>query len=100
MENFKNFEKMVELSQRIYKFIDKYACIRPDFDPKYDDENEKYTSPDASFMKYCADILKKGEKPTDIWSDYGSGGYRPMNSEKGRKEHDYLVAEINKIIKL
>lgn len=87
------------LVDRIYLFIDKYAGIRPDYDPEYDDEEDKFTSPDASILKYCADIINKGFKPENCWSSWGSGGYTPYTSKEGKTEHDYLVSEINKIIK-
>lgn len=98
VEGFENTLPMnySELSERIYKFLEKYACVRPE----YDSEDEKYNSPDASMMKYCADCLKKGHVPTRIFSDWGQGGYKPYSSKEGRKEHDSLVHEINKIIKL
>ena len=47
---------MKELSERIYKFIETYAGVRPDWDAEYDDEDDKFTSPDASQMKYCASV--------------------------------------------
>lgn len=90
--------KSRELALRIYDFLDKYAVIRPDFDPKFDDEGEKYTSPDAHMLKCCADMLTEGLCPTRCWSDWGSGGYRPYTSSEGRKEHDELVKAVSKII--
>jgi hypothetical protein len=89
----------IELSKRIYNFLDKYASIRPDYDPEHDDESEKYTSPDASDLRYCADLLKNEDKPTFIWSEWSSGGYKPYNSKEGRIEHDSIISEIKKIIK-
>lgn len=90
---------MKELSKRIYKFLDKFAGIRPDYDPEYDDEEDKFTSPDASMLKYCADLLSKELKPTRCFSEWSSGGYNPFSSKEGREEHDYLVSEVYKIIK-
>lgn len=89
---------MKELAERIYKFLDKYACIRPLWDPKNDDIDDKFTSPDASQMKYCADLLSKGLKPFRCFSEWGGGGYKPYSSIEGRVEHDYLVKEVYKII--
>jgi hypothetical protein len=89
---------MKELAERIHCFIETYACVRPDWDAKYDDEDDKFTSPDASQMKYCADMISKGLKPQQCWSEWGGGGYKPYLSKEGREEHDYLVKEISKII--
>lgn len=88
----------MELSKRIYVFIEKYADVRPDWDAKIDDEDEIFTSPDASQMKYCADMISKGLKPEQCWSEWGGGGYKPYSSKEGRQEHDELVKEIYKII--
>lgn len=88
----------IELSKRIYNFLNRYAEVRPDWNKEEDDEDEKYTSPDASQMRYCADCLAVGRKPLQCFSEWGSGGYKPYSSREGRKEHDDLVSEIYKII--
>jgi hypothetical protein len=98
MKKMEEFIEMKKLVDRIYQFIDKYAGIRPDWDAQYDDEDDKFTSPDASQMKYCADMISKGLKPQQCWSEWSSGGYKPYSSKEGREEHDYLVKEIYKII--
>lgn len=92
MKSNKNF------AQRIYEFLDKYAGIRPTYDPQHDDEYEKYTSPDAAQMKYCADMIANGIKPFQCHSEWESGGYKPYSSKEGREEHDFLVNEIYKFI--
>lgn len=89
---------MKQLAKRIYIFLEKYAGIRPDFNPEYDEDYEKYTSPDASMMRYCADMLNEEKKPERCFSEWGSGGYEPYTSKEGKEEHDYLVKEIYKII--
>lgn len=83
---------MNELSERIIKFIDTYAAISPNEDA------DKYTCPDAYQLLDCADLLSRQIKPTRCFSEWGCGGYKPYSSEEGRKEHDYLVSEIYKII--
>ena len=90
--------KYTELAKRIYSFLDEYAGISPNYDPEYDDENDKYTSPDASTLKYCADTLRENKIPVHCFSEWGSGGYHPYTSKKGRYEHDYIITEIYKII--
>lgn len=94
IERFSSYKK---LAQRIYNFLDKYAGVRPDFDPELGDD-EKYTSPDASEMKYCADMLLQGKKPLNCWSEWGNGGYKPYTSGVGRDEHNELVELIYEII--
>lgn len=88
---------MKELAKRIYLFLDKYAAIKPDWKDG-DDIDEKYTSPDAYQMLYCADMLSKELKPLQCFSDWSSGGYKPYTSKEGQNEHDYLFHEIYKII--
>ncbi len=90
---------MKELADKIYNFLNKYAGIRPNWNPEYDDEDDKFTSPDASELKCCADMLKNGLKPLKCFSEWGSGGYIPYTSKEGREEHDNLVKEINKFKK-
>ena len=64
---------MKELATRIYTFLEKYAKIRPDFDADFDTDTEKYTSPDASILRYCADVLNECKVPNMIDSSWGSG---------------------------
>lgn len=87
---------MKNLIDRIYKFIEKYADISPNWDGE--SEDGKFTSPDAYEMIRCADELKSGIKPLRCWSEWSSGGYKPYSSKEGREEHDYLLKEIYKII--
>lgn len=89
---------MQALAQRIYRFLEAYAAIRGDYDPEYDDEEDKYASPDASMLKGAADLLMAGQMPKRCWSEWGSGGYRPYASAEGRLEHDALVAELSKLM--
>ena len=61
------------------------------FDPEFDD-NEKYTSPDASILRYCADVLNEGKVPNMSDSSWESGGYAPYTSKEGRFEHDCIIS--------
>lgn len=85
------------LAKRIYKFLDKYAVIKADYDPDFEEDAEKYASPDAATLRYCADMLVEGLQPVPCWSEWGSGGYKPYNSIEGKKEHDELVAKLREI---
>lgn len=86
----------VALSEKIAAFLQQYANIRPDFDPEFDSEDEKFTSPDASILFAAQTILAKGELlPNDfhVDSSWGSGGYSPYTDAKGKQLHDEIVAE-------
>lgn len=90
-----------KLAKRIYKFLDKYAAIKADYDPDFEEDTDKYASPDATMLRICADRLAAGLslKTLRCWSEWGSGGYRPYASKEGRAEHDDLVLQIQKLIK-
>lgn len=103
IKKFKLYEQEVsdkiKLAERIYKFIDKYAAIKPDWNKEYDDEDDKFTSPDAAMLKCFADCLIKGIIMDRCWSEWGNGGYKPYSSKEGRKEHDEIMEEVYKMIK-
>lgn len=84
-----------DLPQRIQSFLEKYAVLNPN---KQDEDDNKYTSPDAHQLEACADLLKIGKIPSQCWSEWGSGGYKPYSSKEGRDEHDSLVKEVCAII--
>ena len=86
------------LAIKIRKFVSEYAGIRPDWDAEFDSEDEKYTSPDASEMIACANLLDMDIVPDKCFSDWGSGGYIPYTSENGKKEHDLIMSEIYTLI--
>ena len=86
------------LGTEIKKFLDDYAGIRPDFDPEYDEEYEKYTSPDASELLCCSELFLKGEDvSTPPRSYYSSGGYKM--GEDVSKLHESLIERIKPFIK-
>jgi len=87
---------MKELAERIYKFIEQYAIVSPD----YDGTNKKYTNYDVLSMLACADSLMEGKKPKECFSSWScSGAYQPRFSKEGKKEHNEIVNEIIKIRK-
>lgn len=89
---------MEELAYRIYNFLEIYACLNPNWDAKYDEVCEKYTSPDAAQLRECADLFLKGIKPKQAHSDWESGGYKPYTSKEGKKEHNEILKQIYKFI--
>ncbi len=100
IKSFKMFEsnsKMVELANDIMDFVDEYAKINPNYDPEFDEEDGKYTGPDVSMLIYASDLLKRGDKPSGIWSDWGSGCYGRYSDSVGRDLHDSLIKRIKEI---
>lgn len=86
-----------KLSERILKFLDKYASISPNWDGK--EEDEKYTGPDPYQLLYAAECIEKGIKPDYPWSEWGSGCYRPYSDKKGQQEHNDIREAIIDVIK-
>lgn len=85
---------MYELANRIYLFLGEYADINHNSEP---DDIIEYTSPDASILKCCADLLAENIIPDDINSSWESCGYSPYNSLVGRIEHDSIINELIKL---
>lgn len=85
-----------DLAEKVSNFLTRYAKTRPDFDPAWDEEEEKWTGPDSYMMDTAADHLMRGEKPPHVHSDWKSGTYREMSNKEAQAEHDALVAEINR----
>lgn len=85
------------LSARILTFLETHAHLNADFDPEYDDEDDKYGSPDAGNLFTIARQLRdSGKLPSSLKADssWESGGYYPYTDKKARAEHDQLIAEI------
>lgn len=97
IENSKRFDIYKPLADRIYKFIDDYAAVSPNWDGY--DRTEKYTSPDTYEMLASFNQLLIGNIPKNpCGSEWSGGCYKPYSSQVGKEEHDYLVKEINKLV--
>jgi len=82
-----------KLSTRIIEFLDKYASISPNWD-KNDEDSPKYTGPDPSLLLAAAELIEQGIKPDWVWSEWGSGCYKPYSSKEGQKEHNEILEAI------
>jgi hypothetical protein len=88
------------LAQFIFEFLGRYAGVRPDYDPEYDEDDEKFTSPDASILFAAATHLKQcGTLPPnfDLHTSWGSDGYAPYRSKTGNDLHDAIVTACRKL---
>ena len=90
--------EMMLLSLEINDFIAKYAKIKADYDPEYEDEEDRFNGPDSSMMEFAAKQLAKGEIPIRVHSDWASGCYKMFVDDNGLKTHEDLVSRIYKII--
>jgi len=80
-----------KLSLKIRKFLVKYAKLQPG--------TTKYTSPDAYQLEAAATELEKTNTiSTFPWSEWGSGGYGPYTSKRGRKQHDDILDALKEIM--
>lgn len=89
--------KKQKLADDIEEFLEKYANVSPNYDPKWDTEGQKWSSPDASGMFTAMKMLRSGRSPRHPNSSWESGGYSPYTDKKGRKLHDDLVQRIKNI---
>ncbi len=80
---------MKELAIRIRKFLDTYAVKPTHLDGQFN-------GPDPSMLEHAADCLEQGIEPDRVWSEWGSGCYKPYSSTEGRKEHDEIIKELSK----
>lgn len=90
-----------ELSKQLFTFLEKFAEVRPDYDPEYEDKDEKFTSPDASILFAAATLLnEQGVLPHDfsLFSSWGSGGYKPYDDTIGQATHAALVNKAKSLI--
>lgn len=90
--------EMLQLSKEIQAFIAKYAKIKADFDPEFDDEEDRFNGPDSTEMDIAAKQLANGQIPRRVRSDWYQGCYDTRVDSEGFKTHEDLVARIYKII--
>lgn len=89
-------EQALQLAIEIHAFIAKYAKIKADYDPDYEDEEDRFNGPDSSGMEVAAKSLEKGLVPSHPASSWASGCYK-MNLDQGEgfKIHEDLSERIN-----
>lgn len=76
------------LAKEIKQFLSRHACLIP-----YSDE---YTNPDAYELLRFAAFIENGIKPhRPVFSEWGSGGYKPYNDTQARLWHDSLIKKCN-----
>lgn len=85
------------LGERIMGFLDRHARTSPDYDPQFDQPDERYTGPDAVMLHTAATALLAGDTPPAVRSDWGSGCFQPYADTAARQFHDELVGEIRSV---
>jgi len=92
----------LDLAEKIDLFLTQYADIKPDYDPEFDDEEDKFTSPDASELALVSKLIKEQlvvPKDLTVHSNWGSGGYSPYTSDEGQKKHNEILKEVGIFLK-
>lgn len=84
-----------QLSKEILAFLAKYAKDKADFDPEFEDEEERFNGPDSSMFYAAAKMLQAGRKPCAVLSGWGSGCYKTNVDDKGFEIHQHLLKRVN-----
>jgi hypothetical protein len=82
------------LGNLISDFIHKHAVLRADFDAEFDDEEDKFSSPDSANLYLASkSLIENGSLPENYRCDssWESGGYTPYSDKDAREEHDAIV---------
>lgn len=86
------------LARQILEFLERYGQIRPDYDPNFEDEEDKFTGPDSAMLLVAARQLEQDQAPSfHVHSTWESGCYAPYSSQQGRELHDRLMKKIQAI---
>jgi hypothetical protein len=89
----------VELSQRIFDFLDKHAKTAAAYDPETDDPSERFNGPDSSMLYAAAVRIKEGSPYQMPFSTWGSGCYAPVHDAKAKGIHDEIIQELRRLQK-
>lgn len=94
-----NENNNLDLVSEIRNFLESHANISPNYDPDYDDPEDRFTGPDPSELSYAADILERGEKLESVpRSDWGSGCYGDYTDKQAKAWHDEIMKKIKSTI--
>lgn len=91
--------KLTEIEQsldsEIRAFLEKHANISPNFDPEYDDYEDRFTGPDPSELEWAANMIAQQE-PITNWphSSWTSGCYSPYEDKTAEAWHDSIMEKI------
>lgn len=89
-------KEKVELSKKIDEFLNKYALIRQNFDPIYEDSANRFLGKDASDFYIAARVLEKSGKPEKMFSNWNDICYNTaLDPIEGFDLHETLKRKIN-----
>lgn len=83
------------LSSKIRAFLEKFGSIRPDYDPEFDDPEDRWTGPDSSLLECAADTLDAGGVPDNMIISWESGCFSPYTSKEGQEFLSSILEELS-----
>lgn len=86
------------LADEIMEFLAGHARTAADFDPAFDDPDERYSGPDAATLHAAALALREGSDVLPAQSSWESGCYAPYGNREAREWHDRIAARLAGIV--
>jgi hypothetical protein len=83
-----------QVGNLISDFLSEHAALKADFDTEFDEEDDKFSSPDAANLSVAAkSLMEFGSLPDHYRCDssWESGGYNPYGDKDARDVHDAIV---------
>ncbi len=82
------------LSKEIFEFLDTYAKTAADYDPEFDDPEDRFNGPDSSMFYAAATLIDLGRVPCNVWSEWNSGCYKTNLDSNGFEIHQNLLNRV------
>ncbi len=86
------------LADEITRFLDKHAVIAANYDPDFDDPEERFAGPDSGMMFIAAEGLRRDIEFPMPFSEFGSGCYDPINDKTVEAWHSEIKSKIREYL--
>lgn len=87
----------IDLATRIDNFLATYAKLSANYDPEYDEADERWNGPDSAMLDIASKAIKAGQTPPPVHSDIGSGCYKDYQNPSVQQEHQEIVTAVNEL---
>ena len=98
-ERFKTMDSK-ELSKEIFSFLDSHAKLAANYDPKYDDPEDRFNGPDSASLYAVAIALENELDFVMPFSSFGSGCYEPISDKEVSEKHNRIMSEIAEYVRV
>lgn len=88
----------VKLAKEITDFLERHSIPSADYDPDFDNFEDRFNGPDSAMLYNAAEALKADVEFTRPLSSYGSGCYRPWPSKEVEAWHDRLLSQLSEYL--